>query len=57
MGESLSGSSVFPEVFPPRAKDATSQGDNGIGTLDRPMHAGLFESLPDDRAAPCFDHP
>jgi hypothetical protein len=38
-------------------QDATSQGNDVISPFHCPMHAGLFEALPNDGAAACFHHP
>jgi hypothetical protein len=54
--ECLPRSAIFPEILPAAAQDRASQSDDAICSFDRPMHAGLFEPLPDDSPATCFDN-
>jgi len=51
----LPRSATFPEIFPAIAKDAASQSNDAVCSLNRPMHARLFESLPNNGAATRFD--
>ena len=47
---------ILPEILPTAAQDGASESDNAVCSFDRPMHARLFESLPNDGAATSFDH-
>jgi len=45
-----------PKVLESTGEDATTQGNDGIGSGHGPAHSGLFKALPDDRAAAGLDH-
>ena len=47
----------FPVVLKLSAESAATEGDGGVGSAHGPEHAGLFESRPNGRFAPGFDHP
>jgi energy-coupling factor transporter ATP-binding protein EcfA2 len=53
---SLGGATHFPIVFKATIEQGTSKGDNGIGTVDGPEHAGAFQSGGDHRFAAGFHH-
>ena len=36
---------MFPKILPAIAEEATPQCDNIVGTVDAPVHIGLFQSL------------
>ena len=46
---------VVADGFPLAAGLCAAQGDDGVGTVDGPVHAGLLEPLADDGLAACLD--
>ena len=52
---SCGGIPSFPEAFEASAEDAASQGEDGIGAVDGPVHAGALEARPDGMFATGFD--
>ena len=46
-----------PKIFESTGEDATTQGNDGIGSAHGPTHSGLFKALPDHCAAASLDHP
>ena len=49
------GRSTLPVVVEAVADDGASQGDDGIGASDGPMHAAALEAVADDGLAGAFD--
>ena len=49
------GVSSFPEAFEAAAEDAAAQGEDGIGAVDGPVHAGALEARPDGMFAASLD--
>ena len=49
------GVSSFPEGFEAAAEDAAAQGEDGIGAVDGPVHAGALEARPDGMFAAGLD--
>lgn len=47
----------LPELLLAAAEFAAAQGDNGVGALNRPTHAGLLEPGADDGLAAGHHHP
>src|SRR5712691_12050982 len=45
-----------PKVFKSIRENATTQGNDGIGSAYGPAHSRLFQTLTDYRAAACLDH-
>ncbi len=56
-GRALSHGTTLPELFPLSAQVQATQGDNGIGATNGPLHARLFEPETDDGFAAGFHHP
>ena len=52
---SCGGVSSFPEAFEAAAEDAAAQGEDGIGAVYGPVHAGALEARPDGMFAAGFD--
>ena len=52
---SCGGISSFPEAFEAAAEDAAAQGEDGIGAVDGPVHAGALEARPDGMFAASLD--
>ena len=52
---SCGGVSSFPEAFEAAAEDAAAQGEDGIGAVYGPVHAGALEACPDGMFAAGFD--
>ena len=48
---------MLPKIFPPIAQNTTAQGDNTVCAPDCPVHARLFQALPNDSPAPCLQDP
>ena len=49
------GVSSFPEGFEAAAEDAAAQGEDGVGAVDGPVHAGALEARPDGMFAASLD--
>ena len=47
--------SVLPEILKPSTELAAAQGDNGIGSVQGPVHAGALEASADGHLAAGFD--
>ena len=50
------GSFLFPVVFGSAGLFGASQGDDGVGAANGPVHAGVLEALSDDGATAGFDN-
>ena len=50
------GAQQIPGRLPAVTLDQTAQGQDGLSTGDSPSHAGLLQTLGDERFAGCFDH-
>ena len=46
---------VVPEGFEAAAEDAAAQGEDGVGAVDGPVHAGALEARPDGMFAASLD--
>ena len=52
----LVGRTTVPEFFPATTELVATQRDDGIGTADRPVHAGQLEALAENGLAARLNH-
>jgi glucose/arabinose dehydrogenase len=53
----LGSPAALPIVLESAVKVRAAECEDGVCTIDRPEHAGLFEAMADDGLATGFDHP